>query len=80
MPLVVIGVKYDESESLFHEIVLHYSLVPEKQFHASGDTARAIIKNYGLGRGYGAVLVNPDGKVSAYNPSDKQLDAIFAKR
>ena len=79
-PLVVIGVNFDESEALFHEIVRLDSLEPAKQFHAAGDTARAIIKIYGLGRGYGAVLVNPDGKVSAYNPSDKQLDAIFAKR
>ena len=55
------------------------SLEPAKQFHAAGDTARAIIKNYGLGRGYGAVLVNPDGKVSAYNPSDKQLDRYFCE-
>ena len=63
---------------LFHEIVRLDSLEPSKQFHASGDTARIIIDNYGLERGYGAVLIDPEGKVAAYNPSDNQLDDIFA--
>ena len=40
-PLVVIGVNFDESEALFHEIVRLDSLEPAKQFHAAGDTACA---------------------------------------
>lgn len=77
-PVEIIGVNFDDSEALFHEIVRLDSLEASKQFHASGDTARIIIDNYGLERGYGAVLIDPDGKVAAYNPSDSQLDDIFA--
>lgn len=79
-PVEIIGVNFDDSEALFHEIVRLDSLEPAKQFHAAGDTAKTIIDNYGLGDGYGAVLVAPDGKVAAYNPTDGQLDALFSRR
>lgn len=76
--LRIIGINFDKSPTLFHEIVRLDSLEPSSQYHASGDTARAIINSYGLDGGYGAVLIAPDGKIIATNPSETDLDAIFA--
>lgn len=76
--LRVIGVNFDRSKNLFHEIVRLDSLERSAQYHASGDTARAIINAYGLDGGYGAVLIGPNGQIIATNPSEDELDAIFA--
>ena len=76
--LQVIGVNFDDSEGLFREIVRLDSLEPAQQYHAAGDTARAITDNYGLAEGYGSVLIDPEGKIVAYNPTENDLDAILS--
>lgn len=75
--LRLIGINFDESTALFHEIVKLDSLESADQFHAAGDTATAIINSYGLGDGLGSVLIDPEGKITAYNPTDADLDVIF---
>lgn len=76
--LKIIGINFDKSPALFREIVRLDSLEIASQYHTSGDTAQAIVNAYGLSAGYGSVLIDPDGRIIATNPSDKDLDAIFA--
>lgn len=76
-PLSVAGINFDPSAALFHEIVRVDSLNPTEQFHASGDTARAIVRNYALRRGYGSVLINPEGVIECFNPTEEYLDSVF---
>ena len=73
----MVGVNFDTSEGLFREIVRRDSLVPQEQFYASGDTARSIYDNYGLRDGFGAVLIDPRGRIVTHNPTDAELDALL---
>ena len=75
--LKMVGVNFDTSEGLFREIVRRDSLVPQEQFYASGDTARSIYDNYGLRDGFGAVLIDPRGRIVTHNPTDAELDALL---
>lgn len=76
-PLKVIGVNFDDSEALFHEIVRRDSLVAENQYHAAGDTAVMVAHDYGLEKGFGSALIGPDGKILAINPDDATLESII---
>lgn len=78
--LRLVGINFDESEGLFNEIVRLDSLEATQQHHVSGDLAKTIIDSYSLGDGYGSVLISPGGKIIAHNPTDEDLDALFAKR
>lgn len=73
----MIGINFDDSRALFREIVRLDSLVPEQQYYATGEEAMNIKRSYGLEKGYGAVLVDPEGKIMAYNPTDEDLNVIF---
>lgn len=75
--LELVGVNFDESEKLFREIVRLDSLCPADQYHVAGDTARAIVDNYGLDNGYGSVLISPEGRIIAINPSDTELAGLL---
>lgn len=64
-----ISVNLDESPQIYNEIMRRDSLIPATQFYAGGDTAAAISNAYGLDKGLGSMLINPDGKIIAHNPS-----------
>lgn len=66
--VLLVSLNFDKNEKLFREVVKLDSLFPSGQFHVSGDTARAIIDNYGLKDGFGSLLVAPDGRIIAHNP------------
>lgn len=71
--LVFLSVNFDDSEGLFREIVRIDSLNPSQQYHPDERTAKAIGDNYGLGDGYGSLLIDPSGHIIAHNPSAEQL-------
>lgn len=75
--LSLVSVNFDDSEKLFKEIVRLDSLVPSQQYHASGDTALAISQNYGLDKGMGSLLIGPDGRILAHNPSEDELSNLL---
>lgn len=75
-PLNIVGVNFDESENLFNEIVRRDSLDADYHFNATDAEARAVTDNYGLRKGYGSVLIDPYGKIIAYNPTDEQLETL----
>lgn len=72
-----LSVNFDRSEKFFREIVKRDGLNSAFQYHVSGDEAEAIRYNYALKDGYGTVLINPDGKIVAHNPTVEELDRIF---
>ncbi len=74
----VIGINFDDSRTLFDEIVRRDRLNSSNQYYLSGDDARAIGDSYGLDGGFGSVLVGPDGKIVALNPSEQALSAIVS--
>lgn len=78
-PVKLISVNFDHSRGMFSEIVKLDSLIPASQYYAEGDTARAIIDNFGLNRGYGSLLISPEGKIIAHNPTDAQLSQYSGK-
>jgi len=74
--LRLVSVNFDKNDALFKEIVRLDSLIPSEQYHVSGDTAKAIIENYGLQDGFGSLLIAPSGKIVAYNPDAETLSRI----
>lgn len=74
--LRLVSVNFDKNEALFREIVRLDSLIPSEQYHVSGDTARAIIDNYGLKDGFGSLLIDAGGKIVAHNPDSETLSEL----
>lgn len=74
-----VSVNLDESPEMYREIVRRDSLIPSTQYHVGGDTARAIYNAFGLEYGLGTMLVNPDGKIIAHNPSWDELNKLTAQ-
>lgn len=75
----LLSVNIDETPQLFDEIVRRDSLIRTTQYHVSGDTARAIVDTYGLDKGLGSLLIDPNGKIISHNPTVKDLDDIFGR-
>ena len=75
--LKLLSVNLDESPALFGEIMRRDSLIGSTQYHHDGDAARAVIDSYGLDKGLGSVLIDPDGKIVSHNPSQSDLDNYF---
>jgi len=76
-PVKVVGVNFDDSEALFREIVRRDSLEADNQYHASGDTAAVVARDYGLDKGFGTAIIAPNGKILALNPDDATLESII---
>lgn len=74
----LLSVNFDRSEAFFHEIVRRDGMNEQLQFHADAAQASLIRKNYALKDGYGTLLINPEGKIIAHNPTAEDLDKIFA--
>lgn len=77
--LKMLSVNLDDTAPFFGEIVRMDSLDRRTQYHLGGDTARAVIDNYGLDQGMGTMLIDPSGKIIAHNPSPEQLSNYFGK-
>lgn len=71
-----VSVNIDESPELFNEIVKLDNLIPATQFHVDGAAARAVSNEYGLDDGLGSMLIDPNGKIIAHNPSWEVLNKI----
>lgn len=67
------AVNFDDSEALFEEIVAYDRLNAEKQFRVDATTAADLEVAFDLNKGKGTVLVAPNGKVVAFNPSYQYL-------
>ncbi len=71
-----VGVNFDGSEALFDEIAACDGLDMTRQYHVSNEAARELRARYGLDNGMGSVLLAPDGRVVAYNPTEEYLESV----
>lgn len=69
-------VNLDSNPVLAHAVAKGDNLIPSTVYYASGDTARAIIDSYGLKKGLGSVLIDPNGVIVAHNPSPEKLSRL----
>lgn len=75
-----VGVNFDEEPALFEEIARRDNLDLQSQINVQGDEARKIIKDFCLNIGYGAMLIGPDGRIIAVNPSTDDLYEIIRRK
>lgn len=73
----VVSVNFDTNPTLFREIARRDDLNLSSQFMVCGDTARAVESTFGLQKGFGTLLINPQGKIIAHNPSEAQLNELI---
>ncbi len=74
----MLSVNFDKSESLFREIVKRDGLDSEKNFNVKGVAARQIAEEFNLDKGFGAVLIAPNGRVVCVNPTLEQLNGVIS--
>lgn len=75
-----LGINFDDSKTLFNEIVRLDRLNLAEQYNVSGDAAKELEMKYHLDEGYGSLLINPEGKIIAHNPTDAELDQIVGTK
>ena len=79
MDVGLLSYNFDKSEPLFREIVKRDGLNQQLQFHPSESSMRRLMRNYNLREGqYGTLLIAPDGRIVAHNPSTADLPALIA--
>jgi hypothetical protein len=71
-------VNFDENSTMFSQIVRADNLDPKTQFNAKGKNAEKINSDYHLTKGYGTLLIDPNGRVIAANPNPLQIAALAA--
>lgn len=69
----LLAVNFDKSSNLFREIVKRDGLDGDYQYNVAGETAKQIIHDYHLDNGYGSLLIDPQGKIIAHNPTIETL-------
>ena len=74
----MLAFNFDKSEPLFREIVKRDGLNQELQFRLSDERAARLMRDYHLSPGdYGTLLVAPDGRILAHNPSPDAIANII---
>lgn len=74
--LRLISVNTDTDTKLYKEIVSHDSLNPRTQYHISDTRARNHTPSYQPAEGYASYLLDPQGRIVAYNPTVESLENI----
>ena len=69
-----VAVNYDPSAAVFDKIVKIDALAAESQFRDAEGSASGIFKAYNLENGYCAMLISPEGKIVAVNPSAETIE------
>lgn len=69
----LVGINLDENNTLFSQIVSADNLNEKMQFNVKGRNAAKINSDYHLTAGYGTLLIGPDGRIIAANPTSADL-------
>ena len=69
-----VAVNYDPSAAVYDEIVKIDNLAAESQFRDAEGSASSIYKAYRLNDGFCAMLISPEGKIVAVNPSAEIIE------
>lgn len=71
-----ISVNFDDEPALFAEIAKRDGLDLMAQYNVAGAEAEKIISDYGLDKGYGTMLIGPDGRIAKLNPTASDLSSL----
>lgn len=72
-----ISVNFDKEPQLFQEIARRDKLDTSAQFNVQGEDAARIFSDFGLADGYGSLLISPDGRIDAINPTTSELSSLL---
>ena len=70
------SINLDEDPVLYHEIIRQDRLPDNTQFYAGPALAQNLRTTYGISDHYGAILIDPDGRIVAVNPAKSTLEAL----
>ena len=70
------AINLDEDPVLYREIIRQDGLPNRTQYFAGPALARNLRSVYGISEHYGAVLINPSGRIVAVNPTKATLDSL----
>lgn len=71
-----VAINMDESETLFHEIVVIDNMNVNTQYRLDDEAGHILNRAFNLDKGMGTVLIAPDGTVEAFNPSANYLRTL----
>lgn len=74
--LQYVAVNIGDDPELFAAIVKADGLDTRAQYTTTGEEAERIKSDFRLAEGYGAVLIGPDGRIRAFNPSKSELSSL----
>ena len=72
-----VAVNFDPSAAVYDEIVRIDNLAAESQFRDAEGSASSIYKAYRLEDGYCSMLISPEGKIVAVNPSAETIESYI---
>ena len=73
-----VAVNFDSRQELFEQIVKQDNLEAHTQFNVTGAIANHIRESYGLTGQLGTLLIDPDGRIIAANPSKETIARLAA--
>ncbi|MBP3890146.1 MAG: thioredoxin family protein [Muribaculaceae bacterium] len=71
--LNLLNLNFDGNAALFDAVVRQDGLDTAMQYHLSGEAADEVAKTYHLDQGYRAILIDPNGKIVAVNPTPADI-------
>lgn len=72
----IAAINFDDNPTLFDEIIKTDSLDPNLQYRVDTERSLMLASMFELDRGYGTVLIAPDGTVVTFNPTPAYLRAL----
>ena len=75
--LQVISISFDEKKSVFEQAIRVDKLDASNQFNVEAGRTSEIYKIYHLKKGFGNLLINPDGIIIARNISPEQVISML---
>lgn len=76
--LNLLNLNFDGNAALFDAIVRQDGLDTTMQYHLAGEAAQEIAETYHLDQGYRAILIDPNGKIVAVNPTPADIATIVS--
>lgn len=74
--LNLLNINFDANQALFDAIIRQDGLDDTMQYHVNGEAAQELMKTYHLDEGYRALLIDPNGKIVAVNPTPDEISAL----
>ena len=71
--LEIVSISFDEKKSVFEQAIRADKLDASNQYNIETGKTSEIYKNYCLNKGFGNLLINPDGIIIARNVSAEQV-------